>query len=193
MNEVERIERLTALLQGTGSTLVNPYCICAFDSELADHHIAQLAEWADLRSLLASRTRITDASVNNICRFRNLTDLCIGQNAITDGALANCDLPLTIESLGVYSIRLTDDAVASICRCVGITALNVNHCSLSRDALDRLSALPNLHSIEALGADSTPDTSKLLSRKHPHVLFRLRDGLWQDGQCRRQPSHFEQA
>lgn len=193
MNEVERINRLTEVLKGTGSTVINAFRIDAFDSELTDDHIAQMTEWADLEFLLASRTQITDASVNNICRFRNLTCLFIGGNAINSTALANCDLPPTIEDLCLSSISLADDAIEKISRCVGISTLNVNHCNLSRYSLERLSGLPNLEIIEALGADSTPATSKLLSERYPKVFFRLRDGLWQDGQCRRQPSRFEQA
>jgi hypothetical protein len=193
MNEAERINRLTEVLKGTGSTVIHAFRINALDSELADHHIAQMTDWAELEFLLASRTKITDASVNNICRFRNLTCLCIGGNAITSSALADCDLPRAIEDLGLYSISLADDAIAKISRCVGIRTLNVNHCNLSNYSLERLSGLSNLEVIEALGADSTPATSKLLSNRYPKVLFRLRDGVWQDGQCRRQPSRFEQA
>lgn len=193
MTEDERIGRLTSILEGTGAKAINAFGIWALDSQLADHHMAQLAGWADLRYLVAGSCKITDASMGSICGFRNLTDLSIGGNTIFSTSLASSDLPPAIRSLGLYSITLADDAVESLCRCHNLTVLNVNHCNLSRRALTRLSDLPNLRVIEALGADSTPDTARILSRRHPKILFRLRDGLWQNGECRRPPFPGERA
>jgi len=193
MTEDERIDRLTKVLEGTGATVNDAFGIWALNSQLADHHIAQLGGWADLQYFMASGTRITDASLSTICSFRNLTSLCIGGNAVTANVLANCDLPPALDSLGQAAIPLNDDAVASVCRCSEITALSVNWCSLSSEALSRLSALPKLKVIEALGADSTLDSSKMLSKQYPNVLFLLRDGLWRNGECRRPPFPHERA
>jgi len=187
MTEAERIDRLTTVLQGTGATVNDAFGIWALGSSLSDHHISELADWADLQYLVADSTRITDASLPSIRRFHRLIDLSIGNNAFTGAALAACELPPQIENLGLGGIPLSDDAVSSVCQCSSITALNVNYCNLSSDALAELARLPKLRTIEALGAASRPETSKSLSRRHPMVLFRLRDGLWQNGECRRPP------
>jgi hypothetical protein len=187
MTDAERIERLTAALQGSGTTVNDAFGIWALNSDLSDHHIAALAGWADLQFLVADSTRLTDASVSLIAGFHRLNVLSFGGNAITSNALATIRLPDQISTLGLYGIPLTDEAVATVSRCSAITGLNVNHCKLSRDGLAELATLPKLRSIEALGADSTPETSRALSERHPKVLFRLRDGLWQHGKCLRPP------
>ena len=193
MTEAERIERLTAVLHGTGATVNDAFGIWALDSELSDYHIAELADWADLQFLIADSTPITDASLPSICRFHRLTDLSIGGTAITSVSLADCHLPTEVENLGLAGIPLTDQAVSSVCLCSNISALNVNFCNLSRDGLAALSRLPCLSTIEALGADLTAETGRTLSTRHPNVLFRLRDGLWQNGECRRPPFPNEMA
>lgn len=193
MIEAERIDRLTTVLQGTGATVNDAFGIWALDSELSDNHISELADWADLQYLIADSTHITDASLASICCFHRLTDLSIGGNAISSAALADCDLPTEIENLGLGGISLTNHAVSSVCQCSRISALNVNYCNLSRNALAALARLPRLRTIEALGADSTAETGRTLSARHPNVLFRLRDGLWQNGECRRLPFPNETA
>ena len=187
MTEAERLERLNAVIAGTGATVNDAYGIWALYSTLADSHIEQLAGWADLEYLVAGSSKITDASLGAICGFRRLTDLCIGGNAISGAALAKCDLPSTIQSLGLAAIELGDDAISAVVRCVNITVLNVNHCNLSEESLVRVAKLPRLQILEALGAKSTLKSSRAISLQHPAVLFRLRDGVWQAGECRRQP------
>jgi ABC-type Fe2+-enterobactin transport system substrate-binding protein len=83
--------------------------------------------------------------------------------------------------------------VSTISRCSEITALNVNYCQLSSIALEELARLPKLRSIEALGADSTLEMTKHLSERHPDVLFRLREGVWQHGKRLRPPFPSEMA
>jgi hypothetical protein len=193
MDDAERIRRLRSVLEGTGAVVNEAFGIWALESRLTDEHIQQLKGWADLLSLVAGGTRITDASLDTICSFRRLTDLSIHGTVITSTGLAACDLPPAIQILGLASIALSDDAIEAICRCDKIFALNVNHCNLSEPALFRLAQLPSLRSIEALGAESTPETSKLLSNKYPTTLFRLRDGVWKAGECRRLPFPSERA
>ncbi len=193
MTESERIDRLTAVLEGTGATVNDAFGIWAFESQLADVHIAELAGWADLQFLVAGSSLITDSSVDAICGFRRLTDLDIGGTAITGSTLANSDLPPSLQSLGVALIQLGDLAVEPILRCPEITELNVNYCDLPTDALFRLAKLPRLRVMEAVGADTTPKSSKLLSQEHPGTLFRLSDGVWQAGVCRRPSFPSERA
>lgn len=193
MTEAERIARLTTVLDGTGAKVNDAFGIWALDSDLCDEHISDLADWANLQYLVADSTRITDVSIPLIMNFDRLTDLSIGRNAITSRALAACAFPSGILSLGLGGIPLGDDAVSNVSRCSEINALNVNHCELSFEALAELARLPKLRSIEALGADSTTETSRVLSERHPRVLFRLRDGVWQNGKCLRAPFPSETA
>lgn len=193
MTEDERIARLKTVLGGTGASVNDAFGIWALHSDLSDEHIARLTDWADLQFLVADSTRITDASVPLIMSFVRLTHLSIGGNKITSTALAACTLPIQISTLGLGGIPLNEDAVSTVLRCTEITALNVNYCQLSPDSLAKLARLPKLRTIEALGADSKLETSRLLSERHPGVLFRLRDGLWQHGKCLRPPFPSEMA
>jgi Leucine-rich repeat (LRR) protein len=193
MTESERIARLTAVLHGTGATVNDAFGIWALHSDLSDKHIAELAGWADLQYLVADSTRITDASIPVILGFTRLTDLSIGGNIIASSTLSTCTLPSEISNLGLGGIPLTDEDVSTISRCSEITALNVNYCQLSSIALEELARLPKLRSIEALGADSTLEMTKHLSERHPDVLFRLREGVWQHGKRLRPPFPSEMA
>lgn len=185
MTDDERIERLNAVIHGTGATVNDAFGLWATHSELSDHHIAELAGWADLEFLIANSTKITDASIPSICTFRRLTDLSIGGNAITSKALITNHLPNQIEVLELCGILLTDEAVDAVSRCNQISDLCANDCELSRDAVASLAELPNLRVIEARDANATPEDSRNLSAKHPHDFFVLRDGLWHNGECRR--------
>lgn len=187
MTEAERITRLTTVLAGTGATVNDAFGIWALYSDFSDAHIAAITDWADLQFLVADSTRITDASVALIMCFLRLKHLSISGNKITSAALAACTLPIHISTLGLGGIRLEDDAVSTVLRCTEITSLNVNYCHLSSDALAELATLPKLKIVEALGNGSELETGRVLSERHPAVLFRLRDGLWRQGKCLRPP------
>lgn len=187
MTDDERIERLTSVLAGTGAIINDAYRIWALDTNLADRHVQELEGWADLRFLMAGSTLISDASIQIICSFRNLTNLCISNTEVTGECIASSDLPTSLKSLGLAGISLDNRAVASVCRCVELNVVNVNHCKLTKESLFVLAALPNLRGLEAIGADSTAESSRMLSEKYPGVLLRLRDGLWEAGQCLRKP------
>ena len=193
MTDAERIERLNAVLEGTGATVTDPYTIWATESQLSDQHVSLLADWADLSFFIADATQITNASLDTICSFRRLTSLSIGYNAITSDALATCDFPPEIENLGLSLIPLNDAAVSRILLCNEISVLNLNDCQLSLYSLSRLAQLPQLMALEALRADSNPETSRVLSEKHPQLLLRLSDGLWRGGVCKRKPFPEERA
>jgi|GEM_PF-1853959 len=193
MNEAQRIERLTKVLNGSGATVSHAFGIWALNTELSDDHISQLAGWADLDYLIAGSTKLTNASLTTICSFQRLTDLSIGNTAITGDAIACSGLPEAVQSLGLQSIPLPDGAIDKLLKCCDISVLNVNRCNLSASSLTRIAELPRLQILEALGTHTTPESSRTLSRQYPQVLFRLRDGLWQDGICKRRPFPREQT
>lgn len=193
MTDAERIHRLSELLAGSGATVTGPFSIWALECEFSDRHLLGMSDWADLETLVAARTQITDVSLDAICGFDRLTDLTIGDNAITGSAIAACTLPETLQTLGLYSIPLDDAAVDRVMCCREIHALNLNHCHLSEKSLFRVAGLPQLQALEALGAESTPEMSQQLSQDYPQVLFRLPHGVWKAGACQRPPFPGEQG
>jgi len=140
----------------SGNHFIEVHCTnagAAFgDKELAAlGPLAPQTVWLDL-----SNTRITDAGLATVTRFRNLTRLHLNRTRISDDGLKQLSGLDQLEYLNLYGTGVTDAGLQSLSSLRKLRTLYVWQTAVSGNGLERLrSALPRLE-IDAGLALSSP-------------------------------------
>jgi Leucine-rich repeat (LRR) protein len=155
-----------------GAFVATTHRLHAPNTSVSDADSMLLADLPELRQLVLSRTAITDGSLPQIERLRDLELLDLSETSISDAiapVLANLS---RLHTLGLYGTRITDVTLVTIAKLNVLQMLNLSdNRQISDGGFQQLAQLPCLKSIEIHGTNISDDAINAFTIQCRDVLI----------------------
>ncbi len=136
--------------------------------ELLDSGLAYLAGLTGLQTLLIYHTGITNAGLGQLRGMGHMRRLDIGGNQITGGGLMQLTHLIELEQLSLAGLTALEDSdLAFLAAFPNLQEVDLTHTAITDGAVEYLSVLPRLRSLETWGSSMSREGIDSLQRALP--------------------------
>ena len=112
--------------------------LALFDTPMSDATVVEIAKLKNLRFLTLANNKITDKGVNHLAQLKGLVSLDLSGTDISDGALAGVATISTLHRLKLNKTGVTDAGMAHLRLARNLRKLAVNGTKVSDDEKERM-------------------------------------------------------
>ncbi len=140
--------------------------------DLAKKHLESVAQLSTIKALrLFNIANMTNASLAEIAKMNNLTELFIRSGNITDGGVVNLESLSNLKSLSLdRCTKLTDRCLDSIEKLKGLERLSLTETSVSKAGVLRVAKMKNLRALSVAKLPCDSECIRQLMKLNPQRL-----------------------